>query len=108
MFTEEKKEEKSSTAPQKNKKIFLLTDGEVSNPDRVIALAKENSDKVRIHSFGVGRDCSKHLVLEVAKAGRGSYSFVDENSKNLKGLVITALRKAAEPSLKDCQFIYNG
>jgi hypothetical protein len=45
------------------------------------------------------------LVKEVAKAGRGSYSFVDEKSSDLlKGKVITALRKAVEPSLKGCKF----
>jgi hypothetical protein len=50
----------------------------------------------------VGYGCSKYLVKEVAKAGRGSYSFVDEKSENLKGKVISALRKAVEPSLKEC------
>jgi hypothetical protein len=88
----------------KNKKVFLLTDGAVSNPEKVIELAKKNADRVRIHSFGVGYGCSKYLVKEVAIAGRGSYSFVDEKSENLKGKVISALRKAAEPSLKNCLF----
>ncbi len=52
----------------------------------------------------MGSGCSKYLVKEVAKAGRGSYSFVDEKSDNLKGKVITALTKAVEPSLKNCRF----
>jgi hypothetical protein len=48
-------------------------------------------------------------VKEVAKAGRGSYSFVDEKSGNeLKGKVISALRKAVEPSLKGCKFTIQG
>jgi hypothetical protein len=46
-------------------------------------------------------------VKEVAKAGRGSYSFVDEKSESLlKSKVIGALRKAVEPSLKACSFTY--
>ncbi len=58
-----------------------------------------------MHSFGVGYGCSKYLVKEVAKAGRGSYSFVDEKSGSLlKAKVISALRKAVEPSLKGCRF----
>jgi hypothetical protein len=73
----------------------------------VISLAKKASDKVRVHSFGIGHGCSKYLVKEVAKAGRGSYSFVDEKSDNLKGKVISALRKAVEPSLKACSFAFN-
>jgi hypothetical protein len=28
----------------KNKKVFLLTDGAVSNPEKVIELAKKNAD----------------------------------------------------------------
>ena len=55
----------------------------------------------------MGYGCSKFLVKEVAKAGRGSYSFVDEKSENLKGKVINALRKAVEPSLKECKFVYS-
>lgn len=73
----------------------------------MIQLAKQSADTARIHSFGVGYGCSKYLVKEVAKAGRGSYSFVDEKSENLKGKVISALRKAVEPSLKNCRFTYN-
>jgi len=57
-------------------------------------LAEKNANTVKIHSSGVGSDCSKHLVNEVAKAGRGTASFVDESSGDLKGKVITALKKA--------------
>jgi hypothetical protein len=55
----------------------------------------------------VGSGCSKYLVKEVAKAGRGTYSFVDEKSDNLKGKVISALKKATEPSLKNCKFTFS-
>jgi len=67
-------------------------------------LCKTSADSARVHSFGVGSGCSKYLVKETAKAGRGSYSFVDEKSENLKGKVITALTRAVEPSLKNCRF----
>jgi len=43
-------------------------------------------------------------VNEVAKAGRGTASFVDESSDDLKGKVITALKKASQPSYYDCKF----
>jgi hypothetical protein len=67
-------------------------------------LARKSADTVKIHSFGVGSDCSKKLVNEVAKAGRGTASFVDESSDDLKGKVITALKKASQPSYYDCYF----
>ncbi len=66
----------------------MLTDGDVGNPEMVIELARNNADSVKIHSFGVGRDCSKHLITEVAKAGRGTASFVEDNSYDLKGKVV--------------------
>jgi hypothetical protein len=65
----------------------LLTDGEVDHPDQVIELARENAEKVKIHAFGVGTESSRNLIIDVANAGRGSASFVDEYSDDLKGLV---------------------
>ena len=62
-----------------SKKLFLLTDGEVDNPEMVIDLASKNADNVKIHSFGIGSDCSIQLVSEVARVGRGTASFVDES-----------------------------
>jgi hypothetical protein len=82
----------------------MLTDGEVENPEKVIKLARDNADRVKIHSFGVGSGCSKYLVENVAKAGRGTASFVVEQSNDLKGKVINALKKSYEPSYYGCQF----
>jgi hypothetical protein len=100
----EKRVEPQKTLEASNKKIFLLTDGEVSNPEQVINLARNS--ECRVHSFGVGRDCSKYLVKEVAKAGRGSSSFIVDAEDNMKGKVISALRKATEASLKGCRFTH--
>ena len=41
----------------------------------------------------------------MAKSGRGTYSFVDQQSDDLKGKVITALKRAVELALKNCRFI---
>ena len=64
-----------------------MTDGAVNNADTIIELAKKSSNVASIHTFGVGSGSSKYLVKEVAKAGRGSYSFVEETD-NLKAKVI--------------------
>ena len=45
------------------------------------------------------------MVINTAKAGLGSYSFVaDEDLSKLKARVIDSLQKATEPSLVDCKF----
>jgi len=44
----------------------------------------------RVHTLGVGSGCDKHLVKEVALAGCGSFSIVDQPSL-LEQTVISAL-----------------
>ena len=39
------------------KRIFMLTDGAVSNPDEVIGYVRENRMKARHYSFGLGAGC---------------------------------------------------
>jgi hypothetical protein len=41
-------------------------------------------------------------------AGRGSYSLVTDTSSDLNGLVVQALKRAIEPSLKNCRFSWFG
>lgn len=83
----------------REKRIFLLTDGQVGNVDAIVAFALKNRDAARIHTFGIGSGADKHLVSRTAKAGRGSASFAADQSSDLSGQVIEALKRAFEPSL---------
>ena len=85
----------------KHVRIFLLTDGEVSNRNDVIAASKTGNDEIRIHTFGIGGGCDKNMVEQIARKGRGSVSLID-NPEKLERSVIRALRVASEPSLKNC------
>ena len=76
-----------------SKKVFLLTDGGVSKPENVIELIKDHSDKVKVHTFGLGSGVDKNLVTRAAEAGKGSCSLV-RDTNNLKAKVIRALMKA--------------
>ena len=60
-----------------------------------------------MHTFGIGNGCDKELIKMSAIAGRGSYSFATDNSSNLSGQVVEALKKATQPSLKDCNFTWS-
>ena len=46
----------------KHVRIFLLTDGEVSNRDEVIAASKTGNDEIRSHTFSIGGGCDKNMV----------------------------------------------
>ena len=83
-----------------------MTDGSVTNPDAIISLVRKNNDKASVHTFGVGAGSSKYLVKEVAIAGKGTYSFVEE-TQNLKAKVIGALKRAMEPCISDCKITWN-
>jgi hypothetical protein len=78
------------------KRIFLLTDGSVSAPERVIEHIEkccgEENDDTRVFTFGIGQGCNKRLVKESAKAGKGKHYFVMENEMDqLKSKVIDSL-----------------
>jgi len=86
----------------KQTRIFLLTDGQVSDPEAVIKKSRTNKDNLRVHTFGIGNGCDVEMVKKMAEAGRGSCSLVGDDVDNLNGLVVTALARASEPSLKGC------
>jgi hypothetical protein len=47
------------------------------------------------------------MCTQIAKNGRGSCNLVQDDEDNLKGLVISALANASEPSLQNCKFVWN-
>ncbi len=58
------------------KLVFLLTDGDVYDPDSVIGLARKNSKNCRTFTIGVGNGASPYLVREIAKNGRGKHEII--------------------------------
>ena len=58
-------------------------------------------------TFGLGSGCDFRLVTDVAKAGRGTSTYVEDGSANLNGLVIKALSLAMDPSLCDTRYGFN-
>ena len=89
------------------KRVFLLTDGAVCEPNQVIEEARLMRDDVRVFSFGLGSGCDENLVTQVAKAGRGTSTIVKDGSTDLNGLVITALSNSMEPSFCDTRYGFN-
>jgi hypothetical protein len=46
----------------------------------VISQAKKHNTDIRVFSFGLGSGCDKELVVNVAKAGRGTHTIVEDGS----------------------------
>ena len=88
--------------------MFLLTDGCVSSPDRVIQSISQhckNDDTTKVFTFGISDYCDKRLVTESAKGGNGTCTLVgNEEMSMLKEKVVDALRKAGVPSMQGCTF----
>ena len=91
---------------EKQTRIFMLTDGQVSDPEAVIKKSNTGKENVRVHTFGIGNGCDADMVRRMAKMGRGSCSLVGDSVDNLNGMVVTALARASEPSLKGCKFTF--
>ena len=60
-----------------SKNIFMLTDGQINDRDECIKLISENSNKFRIHAFGIGNYFDKVLIERCGKLGKGSSVFVE-------------------------------
>jgi hypothetical protein len=95
-------EEVLSARPQKGlpRQLFVLTDGEVSNTEAVIALARKHAGHTRIFTFGIGAGASHHLVEGLARAGEGAAEYIAPGER-LEGKVMRQLERALTPALTD-------
>lgn len=86
--------------PARPRKVLLLTDGEVSNEDQVIALARAQRATATVFAFGIGAGCSEHLVRGVATASRGAAEFIFPGER-IEPKVLRTFGRVRTPVLAD-------
>ncbi|KAJ4253303.1 hypothetical protein NW762_010458 [Fusarium torreyae] len=87
-----------------NLEVFLLTDGEIWDQDRLFELINkevaESKGTARVFSLGIGAGVSTSLVEGIARAGNGFSQTVSDNEKMDKK-VVRMLRGALFPHITD-------
>jgi Ca-activated chloride channel family protein len=89
------------------RQLFVLTDGEVSNTDDVIALGRRHAARARIFTFGIGASASHHLVKGLARAGEGEAELIAPGER-IEAKVLRQLSRALAPALKDVTVEWGG
>lgn len=87
-----------------NLEVFLLTDGEIWDQDRLVHMINENiasSDgAIRLFTLGIGHAASHSLIERVARAGNG-FSQAISDSEEMGSKVVRMLKGALSPHIKD-------
>lgn len=85
---------------QRLRQIVFLTDGSVGNEDELFNLIKQELGNSRLFTVGIGSAPNSHFMKRSAKYGRGSHSYIGDESE--VGQKIQALfSKLAHPVLTD-------
>jgi len=75
------------------RRLVLLTDGQVCNTQEVLDLVRRNSASANVYTIGIGGGVSHHLVEGLAEAGRGAAEFV-AGTERLESKVVRQLQRA--------------
>jgi len=82
------------------RRIFILTDGSVSNSLECIKKTQKNNKKNRVFTLGIGSAADRHLVKGLARAGLGTAEFTVEGEK-MAPKILKQLKNCLQPSLQN-------
>jgi Ca-activated chloride channel family protein len=82
------------------RQVLVLTDGEVTNTDAVIDLARRHASTARFFTFGIGAGASHHLVKGLARASRGAAEFIAPGER-IEAKVMRQFKRVFAPAMTD-------
>ncbi len=89
------------------RQVIVLTDGEVSNTDAVLALAAKHTADARVFTFGIGAGASHHLVRGLARAGGGFAEFIYPGER-IEAKVLRHFARLLSPAATDVRVDWDG
>jgi Ca-activated chloride channel family protein len=89
------------------RQIILLTDGQVTNEQACIELARKNRRANRIFSFGIGAACSTSLVKGLARATAGAAEFIT-GGERIDDKVLRTFSRIGSPGVTDVRIDWDG
>jgi Ca-activated chloride channel family protein len=89
------------------RRVVLLTDGQVTNEDRVIDLVRKHRRTTQVYAFGIGHGASEFLVRGVARASRGAAEFVHPGER-LEDKVLRHFRRLKRSSASRVRLDWEG
>jgi hypothetical protein len=89
------------------RQIVLLTDGEVTNADEVIALVARHAVDTRVFTFGIGAGASAYLVRGVARAANGASEFIAPGER-AEAKILRQFTRVLAPALTDVRVNWGG
>lgn len=98
---------RSGSGGERLRQVVVLTDGEVTNTDAVIALARSSADSARIFTFGIGYGASHHLVRGLAGAGGGTAEFIYPGER-VESKVMRQVSRLLSPALTGVRLDWGG
>jgi Ca-activated chloride channel family protein len=82
------------------RQVLLLTDGEVTNTDEVVGLARRHAATARFFTFGIGAGASHHLVKGIARASGGTAEFIGPGER-IEAKVMRQFKRVFAPAMTD-------